>query len=372
MKIEAVRARDEGDERVISARIGDFELWFRLPAGYGRTDVADPFVAAALLPAMRLGEDVELAADTSLSAALADGLDQLQEIYRMWFPRLSRITVDGRVTPTPPHRAERATFFSAGVDSLYTYYRKRETLSRLVFLIGIDMQVDNESLAAETVRRNREFAEAEGKTLVVVASNIRELGYRHDFSWAHHYCAGGLGAIALLLGFETMLVPASQPAVDLYPDGSSPVIDPLYTSEATRIIYEGPAIRYRKMRYLADYPEALALLRVCWQDRGYNCGECEKCLRTMLIARMFDIDIPTLPKLDDLGRLRGWRIITETQANIFLNLKRAAQESGKRDVQRYLRYIELRERLRRRLSELDRRLLGGVLKSAYRRLRPAG
>jgi len=46
-----------------------------------------------------------------------------------------------------------------------------------------------------------------------------------------------------------------------------------------------------KLRLLVQYPEALARLRVCWEYLGdYNCGHCEKCIRTMLGLRALNVD----------------------------------------------------------------------------------
>jgi len=46
-----------------------------------------------------------------------------------------------------------------------------------------------------------------------------------------------------------------------------------------------------KLRVLARYPESLARLRVCWENpSAYNCGHCEKCVRTMLGLRALGVE----------------------------------------------------------------------------------
>jgi hypothetical protein len=46
-----------------------------------------------------------------------------------------------------------------------------------------------------------------------------------------------------------------------------------------------------KSRLLAQFPEVLSRLRVCWANLGdYNCGHCEKCIRTMLGLKALGID----------------------------------------------------------------------------------
>ena len=46
--------------------------------------------------------------------------------------------------------------------------------------------------------------------------------------------------------------------------------------------------RNEKVADLADRPDILNHLRVCWlhTGRGLNCGSCEKCLRTMMCLKM--------------------------------------------------------------------------------------
>jgi hypothetical protein len=48
---------------------------------------------------------------------------------------------------------------------------------------------------------------------------------------------------------------------------------------------------------LSSHSEVLARLRVCWENLGnYNCGLCEKCIRTMLGLRAIGVDrCPTFP-----------------------------------------------------------------------------
>ena len=52
-------------------------------------------------------------------------------------------------------------------------------------------------------------------------------------------------------------------------------------------IHDGAeARRCDKLRRLAESAPALKGLRVCWQDAGFNCGRCEKCLRTMIALHL--------------------------------------------------------------------------------------
>jgi 7-cyano-7-deazaguanine synthase in queuosine biosynthesis len=72
----------------------------------------------------------------------------------------------------------------------------------------------------------------------------------------------------------------------MIPDGSNFITDPLWSSGYTQIIHDGADSRRNdKIKFIAENSNALSILRVCWQDKGYNCGQCSKCLRTMVALR---------------------------------------------------------------------------------------
>ena len=59
--------------------------------------------------------------------------------------------------------------------------------------------------------------------------------------------------------------------------------DPLLSTSATTVVHDGAeATRVEKTRAVAESALALRSLRVCWRSRSdHNCGDCEKCYRTM-------------------------------------------------------------------------------------------
>jgi hypothetical protein len=72
------------------------------------------------------------------------------------------------------------------------------------------------------------------------------------------------------------------------PHGTHPCLDHHYATEAVAVRHAQIALsRFEKTRIVAEWEDALSVLRTCFYHRipdagRINCGECEKCLRTML------------------------------------------------------------------------------------------
>lgn len=365
MKIHKIRTIINGNEKTVSGLIDDFELWYRLPVSFGSDDFADPFLAAALPVAMIKGENIVMEDERPVSYKLLQGICRLQDIYSAWYSFLNKVEIKANVVSHHEKVSQPglASFFSGGVDSLYTFYSRQNDITHLIFLGGIDMQLSNQALYSEVLQRNTEFSQRHNKKLVPLVTNLRQFCHPNSLSWGSHYSGAGLSSIALLLGFPYTLIPSSQAYTSLYPEGTSPVLDHLYSNEATTIYYDGGLTRPEKIAYLGQYPESLEIMRVCWQDNGYNCGRCEKCLRTMLILKILDLRASTLPQMSDITMMKNWRIESDAQKMIFVNLVRAAKKSNHQDIYRYLLKIQRRESLKRWLATKDRELFSGAMKN---------
>lgn len=87
--------------------------------------------------------------------------------------------------------------------------------------------------------------------------------------------------------------------------------DHLWSTEQCRIEHHGSHLtRTQKIELVAEHQDALDVLRVCWRhvDR-YNCGECEKCLRTMVALEIVGAlnRCPTFAVPLDLDAVAGLR-----------------------------------------------------------------
>jgi hypothetical protein len=271
--VEARASVDAGSER--------FELVYRVSQG-PVSETSSPFVAASLLPAMRIGHP--LSVEGAVSRRLLASIPTIEGVMTGWFPRVESIDVIAKPAPEQIG-AGVACFFSGGVDSFYSVLSHLDEITALVFVHGFDVQPRNVELRTRISENLRKAASRLGKPLIEVETNLRAFSDRYAL-WSEEYHGSALASVALLLSpqFERFYIPASFSPNYQAPWGSHKDLDPLWSTDATEIIHDGVASRVDKARLIAGSDVALQSLRVCWENRAgrYNCGRCEKCIRTMV------------------------------------------------------------------------------------------
>jgi hypothetical protein len=255
------------------------------------TWAAEAGIALALMPAMR--ESRTLRASEPISPRLLAALPIIQDVLCNWeqrFPvygRYRRVPVEAiaRVTARKASGRGVAAFFSGGADSFYTLLRHRDEIDTLIFVHGFDFLSDGGDLAAKITEGLGSAAADLGKPLTEVRTDLRAFSDPYAF-WESYHGAAIASVAHLLAGrFSKVYIPATLTYAHLTPLGSHPLLDPLWSSEALELIHDGcEASRLEKLAFIAEEPAARQWLRVCWENRGatYNCGRCEKCLRTMV------------------------------------------------------------------------------------------
>ena len=270
------------------------ELFYRLPEEFTQSVhvFADPFIAALLIPSMRLGEP--LTVNAPASPRLLRALPKIMAFYHNWDSRYKIIEVR-----TSKERQEsdsiakaNALFFSGGLDSFYALTKlteqtaERNHLSHLIFVHGFDIKLNDNMLFDRSYAALKDIAAYYGKKLVVVRTNVREITDKY-VDW--NICYGGvMASVALCFnGFFGHVYIASDLGPDerTIPHASHPDLDPLWSTQTTNLIHCCYGIsRIEKAKALANNLMAQKHLRVCWENRNgaYNCGSCGKCVRTML------------------------------------------------------------------------------------------
>jgi hypothetical protein len=341
----AMLTRSDG-HTVMSARLqiggNAHSLWYRVSAAPLAAG-PEPLLAAALLPAMAAG--VPLRLPGLISDQLSGALSTIQEIFHSWDPALRIVSIENQPATAATARAERvACFFSGGIDSWYSVLKHQDEISTLIFVHGFDLTLENTSLRQSVVRRLREAAAQLGKPLLEVETNIREFVDPY-VSWDLSHGAA-MASVALLLSaqFSKVYIAASNSYQDLYPWGSHPLLDPLWSTETTALVHDGcEANRFEKVTKVATSDVALRTLRVCWENRdgGYNCGHCVKCLRAMVDLKLVGAleRCHTLPHRLDLAAIS--RMSVPKRYRIDLTLQ-AAERLGDEALVRALRKVVAR------------------------------
>lgn len=263
-----------------------FPLFFSCNEGLAADRVGDSLLCSLLLPAMSIGADLRI--DAPLSPQLLDNAAHLQDIFIAWWKDLVRVPITSPAIPQSAVRPKEqsAVFFTAGVDSFYSALALQPAPGILTFVEGFDVKLDNKPLLLDIQKHLDACATDLGKSLRVVRTNYREL-LRTDSrfpGWERAH-GGALASIAHLLDCSCVHVPANFTYRDLFPWGTHPLTDPLWGSDDVALLHHGAAAdRVTKCQLLGENATAMRHLRVCWKNSNdsYNCGKCEKCLRTML------------------------------------------------------------------------------------------
>jgi hypothetical protein len=364
MVIEDVQVTPIQGSRVdVSALCDGHRLYYRLPASrLSRRAIGDALLVSALAPAMRAGSAIRLPDDLAISSPLASQLDGAQRVWASWNPDLHHVRLEAsRYEPTPA-TGPVGLFYAGGVDSSYSLIAHLDEIDLLVLVFGFDHTMSDDEMH-ESFERNRRFAASLGKEIVSVETNhsrfVFELGVSRTFIFG-----ATLAACALLLGLKRAYIASSHSAANLMPQGSHPVLDPRFSNGATEIVHDDTSVtRLEKTRAIAERPEFLQNLRVCWELPNDNCGVCPKCLRTMTSLRLCGAEGP-FPPLGDVRRLREMAANSEVEYTVGMLM--AARARGEVEIERELRKGLRRHDLNEALRYLDRALTGGWLQRRRR------
>ena len=333
-------ARLEENKVKVSAYINlnrqSHEVSFIVP-GNSVYEGIEPFLTLALVPAMTVGQPIELV--TPVSPRLLANIDTIQDIFQIWDKQFHRIPVNApaRKLETPASgsapnmpgkisaginsslqfltqnlnsrvlkkarscletktgigdKRKVACLFSGGVDSFYTLLKHFDEIDTLIFVSGgfdIHPHHYNQEFRCMISNRLRGVAQEMGKEFLDVEVHVQNFSGNY-VNWFWYY-GSAMAALAQLLSnrFHKVFFASSYPYNNLRPCGSSPLLDPLWNTEYVEIFHDGAeAGRINKILRLAKSEIAINNLRVCLnysENREYNCGECEKCIWTMAVLR---------------------------------------------------------------------------------------
>lgn len=266
------------------------QAYFKIPVAYEAFVAKDasPFLAAVLLPCMKTKENIYV--DGSVSAKLLENIGEIMALIKKWNIGLYKIKIrTKKVTKDTKKTQFVGSFFTAGVDSFYTYlkYRsKKEKITHLILAHGLDIPLENKVFFEQVQKTIEKIAKTEKINAIFVETNIGSIVEQWlvwDFSHG-----GALASIALFLrnGLKRIYIPGAVKNNQLFPYGTHPDLDKLWSTETLQMKSDGGEYdRLEKVtNVISKSPLALSYLRVCTQNLKdqYNCSRCYKCLITMI------------------------------------------------------------------------------------------
>ncbi len=280
-------------------------------AGIPLSGDGEALLAMVVLGAMATDTDLRLPG--VLSPQFLANQRQLMQTFTGWFARYRPVSITAQALVSRPKAATGrvGSFFTGGVDSFYTFLKHREEITDLIFVHGYDVALDDLPRRQAISEMGRAIEQATGVRFIELETNAIRL-FKDFGRWGLHGHGYGLGSAARHLAdyLDRIYIPSSFAEADLMPWASHPQTDPLFSDERLEVIHDGcEAGRIDKVEALAADPLALAHLRVCWErvEGSYNCGRCEKCLRTMTSLEALGVlkDSATFPPRVALERVRA-------------------------------------------------------------------
>jgi len=242
---------------------------------------------STIMPAMKSGKSIEnvpyIADDT-----FQDNIAKAQRILIDWFSYSFVAITHDKNNKIKPQLLKKnglhAMFFSSGVDSWHTLIEMKADINALIAVNGFDVPLSSPEAWELVSDKLSQAARKLDLPLITVKTNLRDFSDKY-VCW-DHYHGSALGAVAAVLSpiISTVYISSSFTFEKLYPYGSHPKLDVLWSATGRRLIHYGcHANRIEKTKILVNNKIAREYLRVCWRaPEKYNCSNCQKCTITML------------------------------------------------------------------------------------------
>ncbi len=401
MRIEDLRIEKPAGKPRLTARVvwedserAACEVYFETENDFADAlaPLPDAFLAASLSPALWAGEE-RICVEGEVCPELLENLQVVTRLFQHWF---NLGNTAARIEARPRSHVEAASgraavFLTGGVDSLAALRANRLCFPRehprwlKDGIIVYGLEVEDEQPFHYVLQALTELAKEAELTLVPVSSNVRCLNPDWTF-WYNAHMGPALCAVAHALGrrLSSATIATDYDVPHMVPHGSHPLIEPNFGSHTLKIRCHGLTMsRLAKARLVAEWPPALRNLRVCnkpdlYQPGRLNCGECEKCVRTMLelvAVRAFE-RAPVFVRRDLSAELINQLYMPPAVEPYYEELIAPLTEVGRSDLAAGIRQALARTRretgLVGRLRKFDRDRLNGSLASLKRTVAARG
>jgi hypothetical protein len=158
--------------------------------------------------------------------------------------------------------------------------------------------------------------------------------------------------MALALGKVKLFIPASHNIDELHPSGSHALTDLLFNNGTTLVEHHGAVTRSEKLTRISEDENALKYLRVCNASEEFNCGECEKCIRSQFTLEVLERPSSAIPALGNrLSVLKRIKIYSEIQRTYWQDNYDFAVKHKKSELAKYANNILLGYNFRQWLKQ---------------------
>ena len=305
-----LRARGDRTRLTYQITIGSRPrpLWFEFDSQYAPwvdRISGDAAVISLLAEAMRKGQGIEC--DAPVSGTLLNSLARYMAGVASFFPAMHSVGVRARRSEQPigrcfdvDGRELQVAGLSNGVDSLHMVrgllgsFARGDGRARLVaacFNVGNNgRRTTGRAVHLRRLKGVRAAASDMGLELLAVDTNVDEF---HSGRYQDSYAARLTGAaLVFQQAVSKYHIASSNSHEQLGPEGSSPLLDPLLSTEKMQVVHGGSALsRVEKIEAIAGWPVARKHLHVCVRgDAGTgNCSGCPKCAKTMLAISLLGL-----------------------------------------------------------------------------------
>lgn len=356
IRTTALIALEGGDE---------FRLWVDVPRRLENavSFSGNPWVVAMLPIAAGRGEDISLS--IPVDALLLENLRGVISIWRSWYPEIHEVAISCPLASfEKPAATKTAAFYSGGIDSYFSIARRMPNnayglpivgnVDDLLTVWGFDVRFDNEPDFRPLADILDSGAHELGLRHVVLRTNLRTAERITPFAdmWRRLSHGAGLAFVGLILEreYREVVIGSSHTYGHLFPWGSDPMLDPLYSTSALAIVHDGSSVtRVEKTDLVGRFPPAYKALHVCLAHGTSNCSHCEKCYRTMMTLDLLGHREATRPAFDwtryDVSLIRRFFVRTSADRLFRNEIVAAASARGRSDIVKSFRYASWRSAL---------------------------
>lgn len=318
-----------------SATLNDDEIWFEIPKAISPTSPGEIFLGAALLEAMVSQQDIIITSPLKISPLLAKKIHDIQQIYCCWNPKLHPIAVHATIHNDITNKDNNqlvGTFFSGGIDSTFTLVSHFNEIDYLIFLTGFD-DYDPIDQHETIIKKLNIVANKHNKKLFVIKNNVRE--YINEKKISNEFQHGiTMASLGVSLPLSRVYIPSSFTYDFLIPWGSHPMVDPMWSTEKVNIYHDGlQASRVDKTLAIIEQEKFHDDLQVCWKYVSHNCGECSKCIRTLLVFKLINKRTSAFPDIDVISQLKHLKPANIVAENFLRELIELSNKTNNRQVE---------------------------------------